>query len=113
MATKTTKNPSTTPGVNQKQGFLAEFRTFAVKGDALNLAVAVVVGNAFSAVVNGLVVNIITPLLGLITGSGDTDIKNLSLTLRPLRLGEQATNMQPLLLQYGAFLQTLINFLII
>lgn len=105
MSTKTIKN--------QKPGFLAEFRTFAVKGDAFNLAIAVVVGNAFSAVVNGLVANIITPLLGLVTGSGDTDIKNLSITLRPLHLGEQAANAQPLLLQYGAFLQTIINFLII
>lgn len=98
---------------NKKQGFVAEFRTFAVKGDAFNLAIAVVVGNAFSAVVQGLVADIITPLLGLITGSGDTDVKNLSLTLRPLRLGETAANATPLLLQYGAFLQTIINFLII
>ena len=105
MQTKQTKN--------KKQGFIAEFRTFAIKGDAFNLAIAVVVGNAFSAVVQGLVANIITPLLGLVTGSGDTDVKNLSLTLRPLHLGGDGSVSQPLLLQYGAFLQTIINFLII
>ena len=92
------------------KGFFAEFRAFAVKGNALDLAIAVVVGNAFSAIVNSLVSDIVTPLLGLLTGNGTTDVKNLSLTLHPVLPGE---NAQPLLLHYGAFIQTIINFLII
>ncbi len=93
---------------SKAQGFFAEFRNFAIKGDAFNLAVAVVVGNAFGVIVNSLVADIVTPLLGLLTGNGSTDVKNLSLTLRPVIDGGQ-----PLLLHYGSFIQTVINFLII
>jgi large conductance mechanosensitive channel len=70
------------PAIQQKaRGFWKEFQSFAVKGNVVDLAVAVIVGNAFSAIVNSLVADIITPLLGLLTGNGATDIKNLSLTL--------------------------------
>ena len=94
------------------KGFFAEFREFAVKGNALNLAVAVIVGNAFSSIVNSLVADIITPLLGLVSATGTTDIKHLTLVLR--RGVSDGTTAPPLLvLPYGAFLQTIINFLVI
>lgn len=86
-------------------GFWSEFKNFAVKGNAFDLAIAVVIGNAFSSIVNSLVADIITPLLGLLTAGGATDFKNLSLTLR--------ASQPPLLLQYGAFLQTILNFFVI
>jgi large conductance mechanosensitive channel len=85
-------------------GFWSEFKNFAVKGNAFDLAIAVVIGNAFSAIVNSLVADIITPLLGLFTGS-TTDIKKLSLDL--------AVGGSPILLNYGAFMQTIINFFVI
>lgn len=81
-------------------GFWSEFRSFAVKGNALELAIAVVVGNAFSGVVNSLVGDIITPVIGLLTNN--VDLKTLS--------------WQPhagLVIKYGAFLQAVFNFLII
>lgn len=84
-------------------GFWSEFKSFAVKGNAFDLAIAVVIGNAFSAIVNSLVADIITPLLGLFTGS--TDIKKLSLDL--------VVGGNPILLNYGAFMQTVINFFVI
>jgi large conductance mechanosensitive channel len=93
----------------KKTGFWTEFRAFAVRGNVIDLAVAVVIGTAFSAIVNTLVSGIITPLLGLVTG-GTTDVKNLALPLRPIIAG---SNAQPLLLQYGAFIQAIINFFII
>ena len=93
------------------QGFWGEFRSFAVKGNVIDLAVAVVVGNAFSAIVNSLVSDIITPLLGMVTGNGATDVKNLSITLRSPN--PFVANSQPLLLHYGSFIQTIINFLVI
>ena len=86
--------------VNKTRGFFAEFRNFAVKGNAFDLAVAVVIGNAFSAVVNSLVADIITPLLGLFTNR--VDFKTL--TWQPY---------ETLVIKYGAFLQALFNFLII
>lgn len=99
------------PIPKKAHGFWKEFQSFAVKGNVVDLAVAVVVGNAFSAIVNSLVADIITPLLSLFTGNGATEIKNLSVTLRsPNPFVE---NAQPLLLHYGSFLQTIINFFVI
>ena len=77
-----------------------EFKTFAVKGNAFDLAIAVVVGNAFSGVVNSLVGDIITPFLGLLTDN--VDFKNLTFSLH-----------DGLKVSYGAFLQALFNFFII
>jgi large conductance mechanosensitive channel len=84
----------------QSGGFWRDFSNFAVKGNALDLAIAVVVGNAFSAIVNGLVSDIITPLLGLLTGN--VDFKSLTFAIN-----------SGVVIQYGAFFQTIINFFII
>jgi large conductance mechanosensitive channel len=83
------------------KGFWAEFRNFAVKGNALELAFAVVIGTAFTAVINSLVNDIITPLLGLVTGNGATDVKTYALTMNGVAV------------KYGSFLSTVINFLLI
>jgi large conductance mechanosensitive channel len=92
-------------------GFWSEFKNFAVKGNAFDLAVAVVIGTAFTAVVNALVADIITPLIGLITpGSGD--LKNAALTLWPAQM-QNGTTTPAIVLAYGNFLQTVINFFLI
>lgn len=89
-------------------GLWGEFKRFAVKGNAMDLAVAVVVGNAFTGIVNSLVADIITPLLGLLTSSGHTDFKTLKIVLR------EANAMGPALtLNYGSLIQATFNFLII
>lgn len=90
----------------QGPSFWSDFKNFAVKGNALDLAVAVVVGNAFTGVVNSLVGDIMTPLLGLLT-PGSADIKNLAVTI-PAAVGST-----PAVVHYGAFISSLINFLII
>lgn len=81
-------------------GFISEFKRFAVKGNALDLAIAVVVGNAFSGIVNSLVADIITPLLGLLTGN--VDFKTLSWAIKP-----------EVVVTYGSFLQSIFNFVVI
>jgi large conductance mechanosensitive channel len=81
-------------------GFFSEFRRFAVKGNALELAVAVVIGAAFTGVVNSLVSDIITPFLGFLTNN--VDLKTLSYAVRP-----------DLVIKYGAFLQAVFNFLVV
>lgn len=86
--------------IQQTKGFFSEFRNFAIKGNMLDLAIAVVVGNAFSAVVNSLVADIITPFIGLLTNN--VDFKTLAVAPRP-----------DLIIKYGSFLQTIINFFII
>jgi len=81
-------------------GFWKEFKNFAVKGNAFDLAIAVVIGNAFSGVVNSLVADIITPFIGLLTNN--VDFKDLSWAPHA-----------GLLIKYGSFIQAVFNFLII
>lgn len=90
-------------GIEQRVGgFFSEFWKFAAKGNAIQLAVAVVIGGAFGAIVNSLVADIITPFIALVTNS--VDISALSLTLRE----EPA-----LIIGYGKLLQASLNFLIV
>lgn len=81
------------------KGFLNEFKDFAMKGNVLDLAVGVVMGSAFGTIVTSLVEKIIMPLVGIIVGG--VNIVDLSVKVGNATLG------------YGAFLQAIINFLII
>lgn len=94
--------------IHRARGFIAEFKQFAIKGNALQLAVAVVVGTAFTGMVNSLVGDIITPFLGLFTGN--VDFKNLSVTLRQPMANATTT---PLVVHYGSFIQSVFNFIIV
>ena len=81
------------------KGFLNEFKDFAMKGNVLDLTVGVVMGSAFGTIVTSLVEKIIMPLVGIIVGG--VNIADLSVKVGNATLG------------YGAFLQAIINFLII
>lgn len=83
-----------------------EFKEFAFKGNVIDMAVGVVVGGAFSKIVTSLVADIITPIIGLITGG--TDLKNLKYVFTPAteEVAESALN-------YGLFIQNIIDFFII
>lgn len=78
---------------------LKEFRDFVMRGNVLDLAVAVVIGVAFTAIVNSLVNDIIMPIVGAISGGVD-------FTKLQIQIG-QAT------IKYGNFIQALVNFLIV
>jgi large conductance mechanosensitive channel len=82
------------------KAFFAEFKKFALRGNALDLAVGIVIGAAFGAITNSLVKDIITPPIGLLMGGID-----FSELVVPLG-GEAA-------IAYGLFLEALINFIII
>ncbi len=83
-----------------------EFKEFAFKGNVIDMAVGVVVGGAFGKIVTSLVADIITPLVALATGG--TDLKNLKYVFTPAteEVAESALN-------YGMFLQNIIDFFII
>jgi hypothetical protein len=66
---------------HRAQGFWSEFKRFAIKGNAMELAIAVVIGTAFTGIVNSLVADIITPFIGFVTGN--VDLKTLTFSLRP------------------------------
>ncbi|HAB7887359.1 TPA_asm: large conductance mechanosensitive channel protein MscL [Listeria monocytogenes] len=76
-----------------------EFRDFALKGNVLDLAVAVVIGAAFGKIVSSLVDNIIMPLVGVLLGG--LDFTDLS-----FKVGKSV-------IQYGAFIQSIVDFVII
>ena len=78
-------------------GVLSEFKKFLLRGNVVDLAVAVVVGTAFTAVVNSLVTNLLTPLIAAIFG--ESDFSALTFTINGS------------VFRYGAFINSLITFL--
>jgi len=86
---------------------VGEFREFAVKGNVVDMAVGIVVGGAFTKIVNSLVNDIFMPPLGLLIGG--VDFSELKITLKA------ATTIyaSPVTLRYGLFLQTVVQFLIV
>ena len=79
--------------------FVSEFKEFISRGNVLDMAVGVVIGGAFTAIVTALVDNIITPLIGILVGG--LDFTGLSVKVGEATIG------------YGAFIQAVINFLLI
>lgn len=57
--------------MEEKKGFIAEFKEFIARGNALQMAIGVVIGGAFSAIITAIVENLITPIISLIMGSGE------------------------------------------
>lgn len=102
---------------------LKEFRDFAMKGNVVDLAVGVVIGGAFGKIVTSLVNDVITPLVGLLIGR--LDFKNLFIPLGPGKFNSIAEAMEVVntidkakefsvpTLNYGLFLNNVIDFLII
>ena len=96
---------------------LKEFKEFAVKGNALDMAVGVVVGSAFGAIVNSLVTDILMPPLKLLLGK--TDFSNLFLILKkgtvegPFSTLAEAQKAGAVTFSYGLFLNRVISFLIV
>ncbi len=94
------------------KGFFTDFKAFIMKGNVLDLAVAVVVGSAFSAITNGLVKNIITPLMTYFTSG--VSIEEWKIVLKEAVLDEAgAVTAEEVAIQYGLWIQTIIDFLII
>lgn len=85
--------------------FASEFREFAMRGNVVDLAVGVVIGGAFGKIVSSLVDSIIMPTVGVITSG-----KNFSDLAVQISTDEKGA---PVLLKYGVFIQSLIDFLIV
>lgn len=92
--------------------FLSDFKAFALKGNIVDMAIGVVIGGAFGKIVTSLVNDIITPLIGLLTGN--ISLAELKFVLAEAVLNEAGEVVTPeLAITYGAFLQTVIDFFII
>ena len=95
-----------------------EFKTFAIKGNAVDLAVGVIIGAAFGAIVNSLVKDVVMPPISLLTGG--LDFSNKFLVLRAAKDGSAAFNTSAdaakagaITWNYGNFITLVINFVIV
>ncbi len=87
---------------------MSEFREFIARGNVVDLAVGVVIGGAFGKIVTGLVEQIVMPPIGLVTGG--VDFSQLKIVLKA---ADAAAKKPEVAILYGAFINTVIQFLII
>lgn len=96
---------------------LKEFKEFALKGNMVDMAVGIVIGAAFTSIVNSLVKDVMTPLIGLLTGGVDFSQQFIVLreggALGPYLTIEEAAKAGAVTLNYGLFVNSVISFLIV
>lgn len=93
----------------KKKGIIAEFKEFISKGNVVDMAVGVIIGSAFTAIVNSLVADVFTPLIGIIIGG--IDFASLSVKI-PDTVVDGKVIAQGAELTYGNFIQSIITFLL-
>lgn len=92
--------------------YLKEFKEFAIKGNVIDLAVAVIIGGAFGKIVSSLVADIVMPLVGLLAGG--VDFSSWNIVLRPSVLNEIGEVVKPdVVMNIGLFIQNIFDFLVI
>ena len=87
-------------------GFFAEFRKFIARGNVLDMAVGIIIGGAFTPIVNSAVKDLIMPGIGLIIGG--TDFSNLKIVLKAA-----TETTEEVAIRYGAFINNIISFIVI
>ena len=92
--------------------FFSSFKSFAMKGNVIDMAVGVIIGGAFGKIVTSLVNDIIMPLVGLLLGN--MSFTDFSVELRAAELNEAGEVIVPAnVMKYGVFIQNIVDFLII
>ena len=89
--------------------FVQEFKEFAVKGNAIDMAVGVIIGGAFGKIVTSIVNDVIMPPIGWLIGG--VNFSDLKVTLPAETIG--GVELAPATINYGSFIQTIIDFTII
>ncbi len=93
---------------------IQEFKAFAMRGNVVDLAVGVVIGGAFGAIVTSLVGDLIMPVIGVLTGGVDFSKQALVLKEAVAASADGAIAAKPaVLFAYGKFIQTVVNFIIV
>ena len=85
---------------------MSEFKKFAMRGNVVDMAVGIVIGGAFGKIVSSFVSDVLMPPIGMLMGG--VDFKDLAVVLKPA-----AEDMAAVTLNYGAFIQTVLDFVII
>lgn len=92
--------------LRQTKGIIGEFKEFISRGNVVDLAVGVIIGSAFTAIVTSLVNDIIMPVIGVLFGG--IDFTSLRLVIRPA-----AEGVEEAAVCYGNFIQCVVNFLLV
>ncbi|WP_282088377.1 large-conductance mechanosensitive channel protein MscL [Aquimarina algiphila] len=92
-------------------GFLKDFKSFLLKGDIINLATAVIVGGAFGKIVTSFTNDVLMPPIGLLLGK--VNFTDLKFQLTEATVNEAGEAIAPVTINYGSFVQTVIDFIII
>lgn len=95
----------------EKKSIIGEFKEFISRGNVMDMAVGVIIGGAFTKIVNSVVSDIITPALGLLTGN--IDFADLKVVLSEAVMEGETVVKEELAIRYGVFLDALINFFLI
>ena len=90
----------------EKKGFIQEFKTFISRGNVVDMAVGVIIGSAFTKIVNSLVNDVVMPVLGVITGG--VNFADLKYVITP-----GTEEVAEVAIKYGQFIQNIIDFLLI
>lgn len=93
--------------------FFKDFKAFITRGNVLDMAVGVIIGSAFTAIVNSLVKDVITPVISFVTGG--IDLAEMKWVIREEQLEADGVTVKlaELSLNYGTFIQAIINFVLI
>jgi large conductance mechanosensitive channel len=94
-------------------GFFQEFKEFALRGNVVDLAVGIIIGVAFGAVVNSLVQDVVMPPLGLIVGNVDFSSLFINLSGQDYPSLAAAKEAGAPVVAYGSFINVLINFIVV
>ncbi|MBR0206605.1 MAG: large-conductance mechanosensitive channel protein MscL [Clostridia bacterium] len=94
--------------MEKKKGIAAEFKEFIARGNVMDMAVGIIMGSAFTAIVKSLVDDVLMPVIGILFGGVDfTSLKVV------LRAADEAAGIEEAALRYGSFIQNIVSFLLI
>ena len=92
----------------EKKGIVSEFKEFITRGNVMDMAVGIIIGGAFTAIVQSLVNDLLMPIIGAIFGGIDfTSLKYV------IRAADEAAGIEEAAIRYGSFIQAIVNFLLI
>lgn len=95
----------------EKNNLLQEFKSFAMKGNVIDLAVGVIIGGAFGKIVSSVVADVIMPPIGLLVGG--VNFTDLKWVMKAAEVGADGKEAAAVTLNYGNFLQATFDFIII
>lgn len=98
--------------MEKSKGFIGEFKTFIMRGNVMDLAVGIIIGGAFQAIINSLVNDVVMPVISLLVGGLDFSNWFIALDGNEYASLKAAQEAQAATLNYGMFITAVINFLL-